>query len=69
MDLMNNNLLFIILESGNPDFVLSILDQDSSTVSSISKIDVTTTSGNIMFVLNDSYYNGHLDFFAESKEL
>lgn len=66
---MDNNKMFIIVESENPETVLSILDGESDLKNSSSKIDISTHSGNIMFVMDDKYYNGHLNYFKENKEL
>ena len=62
--------LFIVLESTNPDFILSVLDQDKkSTKRSSVLIDVKTFSGNLAIAMSDTYFNGKLEFFRTSGKL
>ena len=62
--------LFIIVESENADFTLSILEGDKTHKKRDSVlIDVNTFTGNIGLVMSDTYFNSQLDFFKESGKL
>lgn len=62
--------LFILVESENPDFTLSILDAEKSHKKRDSVlIDVNTFSGNIGLVMSDTFFNSQLDFFKETGKL
>lgn len=63
MELMHNNQMYLIVESSDPNIVLSILPDESDIPEHKSIMDLSTHSGNIMFVMDDKYYNQHLKFF------
>lgn len=68
--IIDGNNLFIIIESDNPNFTLSILDADRSHKKRDSVlIDVNSFSGNIGLVMSDTYFNSQLDFFKETAKL
>lgn len=66
--LIEKKNFFLILESENPDFTISIYDTSSSLEFTSKKImlDLKTYSGNIALAISDSYFNSKFDFFQET---
>lgn len=67
--ILENKFFFLILESSNADFVLSILNEERNVTKAEVLIDLTTFSGNIAFVMSSTFFNGKLDFFKSSGQL
>ena len=69
--LIKNKNFFIILESENPEFTISIFDTSNTLDFSSKKImlDLKTYSGNLALAISDSYFNNNFDFFEETGNL
>ena len=67
---LDSNNLFIILESSNQDFILSILNEGGIKSKRANVlIDVKTHSGSLAVAMSDTYFNGKLEFFRTSGKL
>lgn len=64
--LIKNRLFFLILESENSDFVLSILNEDKKNTKGQILMDLTTFSGNLVMAMSDTFFNTKFDFFKDS---
>lgn len=68
--LLENKQLYLIFESVNPNFKVSILSEQGKQNSKHSTlIDLTTLSGNLAMVMSDTYFNGSLNYFKTSGSL
>lgn len=69
-DMVKGKNLFIVLESENPEFKLSLINGEKSHKQRNAVImDVTTFSGNIGLVMSDTFFNSQLDFFRTTGRL
>ena len=66
--LIKDKNFFLILESENSDFVISVFNGGSDGEEKREKIilDLMTHSGNSVIAMSDSFFNGQFDFFKQS---
>lgn len=68
--LLEGKQLFILFESTNPNFKVSILTEQGKKDSKLDTlIDLTTFSGNLAMAMSDTYFNGNLTYFKDSGAL
>lgn len=67
--IVSGKKLFLIFESENPDFVVTILDDSKGSSKASALMDLATFSGNSMMVMSDTFFNKKLDFFKKSGSL
>lgn len=65
-NLLSKRQFFLIFESTNSDFSISILDDPENGRNRRTLIDLLTYSGNIVLVMSDTYFNEKLDFIRRS---
>ena len=64
--LMAENNFFLILESENSDFVLSVLAGEETGEGSKVLIDLSSFAGNCVLAMSESFFNGKFDFMKTS---
>lgn len=70
IDMVKDQKLFLIIESENPDFNLSVLNGDKSHKQKDAVVmDIPTFTGNIGLVMSETYFNSQLDFFRTTGRL
>ena len=75
IDLQNDELLagknlFLVFESDNPEFTVSILEDENAYTSRVNSImDLSTFSGNLVMAMSDTFFNSRLNYFKESGSL
>lgn len=67
--ILENNKFYIVFESENKDFIISILKSGGLKSRSNVVMDLVTVSGNILMAMSDTYFNGHLKYFQEEGSL
>ena len=68
--LMENKQLYLIFESENPNFKVSILTEEGKRDIKLNTlIDLTTFSGSLAMVMSDTFFNGNLNYFKDSGSL
>lgn len=67
--LMVENNLFLIFESENSDFVVSIYSGSEGEESNKILLDLGSFSGNSVMAMSESFFNGKFDFFKTNGSL
>ena len=68
--LLENKSLFIILESTNPDFSLSVsIGENTVSRRQPSKMDVSSKTGNIVLIITDDFFQDKFDEFKRTGKL
>ena len=73
MDLIENKNFFLIFESENPEFIVSILKESKNkgiqNYSIVLDLKSHSGSGNIMMAMSDTFFNSKFNFFKETGVL
>ncbi len=65
--MLEGKKLFLVFESTNPNFIVSILDEKTTHSNKKAIImDMNSYNGNIAMVMSDSFFNSKLDFFKNT---
>ena len=67
---MDENNFFLVFESSNPDFQVSILDEGTThTENKAIVMDLKTYTGNLVMAMSSSFFKKKLNYFKESGNL
>ena len=65
--ILENKIFFLVFESSNPEFKVSILDGNKSRTQKFQVLmDLQTFTGNLMMVMSETYFNNRLSFFKDT---
>ena len=67
--ILENNKFYLVFESKNKDFMISLLKSGGVKSRSNVVMDLVTTSGNLLMAMSDTFFNGHLKYFKEEGSL
>jgi len=69
-EILKEKKFFLVFESDNPEFSVGVMDSSEElNTRSKSVIDLLTFSGNLMFVMSDTFFNDKLAFVRTSNVL
>jgi hypothetical protein len=66
--MLKDSFFFLVLESNDPEFMLSIVDEDQPGKGTV-VMDLTTFSGNLALIMTETYFNGQLTSFKKTGVL
>ena len=67
--IIDKQKMFLILESDNSDFVITLIDDSKGANKAAEVMELNTLTGNIMFVMSQRFYGKKLAFFRKSGSL